>query len=430
MKKEQEKMKMKDSGIEWIGKIPYNWELVRLQWNLDEIKEINSPVKTNLVLSLTNKLGVIPYEEKGDLGNKAKESIEEYKVAYPNTIVVNSMNILIGSVGICNYLGCVSPVYYVFKSKENSNLKFLNYIFQTEQFQKELRKYANGILEIRLRVSSAGILKRSVAIPMIDIQNRIVKTIENKTSIIDKLIRNEEHQIEKLKEYKQSLITEVVTKGLNKNVGMKDSGVEWIGKIPNGFNMVKVKHIGSCRNGLTYSPEEMCDENGILVLRSSNIKDGKLVFDDNVYVSKSVKGDLIVNKGDILICSRNGSKNLIGKNAIVYDDLQCTFGAFMMIFRSIYNTEYIYYILNSSIFNYYLGSYLTSTINQLTTSNFDNMVIPFVYDIQEQIRIVDYLKEKCKEIDSIIDIKQKKILKLNEYKKSLIYEYVTGKKEV
>lgn len=175
----------------------------------------------------------MPYEEKGEQGNKAKENLNEYKVAYPNTIVANSMNVLIGSVGICNYTGCGSPVYYVFKPNKNSNIKFINYIFQTEGFQKELRKYANGILEIRLRVSSSGILERKIAIPDFTTQKNIVDYIENKVEEINDLIKNEEDQIEKLKEYKQSLITEVVTKGLDKNVEMKDSGVEWIGKIPN-----------------------------------------------------------------------------------------------------------------------------------------------------------------------------------------------------
>ena len=105
---------MKYSGIEWIGIIPNNWKLDRLQWHLTEIKESNNPIKTKQILSLTNKLGVVPYEEKGEQGNKAKENYEEYKLAYPGTIVANSMNILIGSVGICKYFGCVSPVYYVF----------------------------------------------------------------------------------------------------------------------------------------------------------------------------------------------------------------------------------------------------------------------------------------------------------------------------
>lgn len=126
--------KMKDSGIEWLGMIPEDWETERLQWHISEIKESNKPEKSRRILSLTNKRGVIPYEEKGAQGNVAKEDYTQYKLAYPGTIVANSMNILIGSVGKCDYFGCVSPVYYVFKPNNGENLEFINYIFQTEQF--------------------------------------------------------------------------------------------------------------------------------------------------------------------------------------------------------------------------------------------------------------------------------------------------------
>ena len=197
---------------------------------------------------MTNKLGVIPYEEKGEQGNKSKENIDECKLAYPDTIVANSMNILIGSVGKCNYFGCVSPVYYVFKPKNGENIDFLNYIFQLTQFQKELRKYANGILEIRLRVSSNDIFKRQIAFPSEKEQQRIVTFLDEKTAKIDKLIEIENKQIEKLKEYKQAVITEAVTKGLDKSAPMKDSGVEWIGEIPEDWEICRVKNIGFTQN--------------------------------------------------------------------------------------------------------------------------------------------------------------------------------------
>lgn len=163
---------MKNSGVEWIGDIPSEWKVENLQWNMNEIIEKNSPIKITSVLSLTKEKGVIPYEDKGNQGNKSKESIEDYKIAYKGTIVANSMNILIGSVGISNYDGCVSPVYYVFKNNNKTDLGFLNYIFTTEQFQKQLRKYANGILEIRLRVSSENIMKQKVMFPPLSEQKK------------------------------------------------------------------------------------------------------------------------------------------------------------------------------------------------------------------------------------------------------------------
>lgn len=137
---------MKDSNVDWIGEIPEDWSLERIQSLTSEINVKNNPIQTTDVLSLTIKDGVIPYEEKGDMGNKSKDNHEEYKLAYPDTIVLNSMNILIGAVGLCNYFGCVSPVYYVFKNNEKSDLRYINYIMSSQPFQKYLRKYANGIL--------------------------------------------------------------------------------------------------------------------------------------------------------------------------------------------------------------------------------------------------------------------------------------------
>ena len=210
---------------------------------------------------------------------------------------------------------------------------------------------------------------------------------------------------------------------------MKDSGVEWIGDIPEHWEIIKLKYLGICRNGLTYSPDNIVDEDkGTLVLRSSNIQNGKLDFEDNVYVNL-VNNLFKVKRGDILICSRNGSKYLIGKNALIDEDLQAYYGAFMMIYRC-ESPKYIHYVLNSNIFKYYLGSFFTSTINQLTGEDFKNIIIPYTDKISERLNIVNYLDEKCSKIDENISKRQALIEKLNEYKKSLIYEVVTGKIEI
>lgn len=128
------------NSIEWIGKVPNGWSLNRIQNCIQEVKIKNNPIQTTQVLSLVKDKGILLYENKGNQGNKAKEDVSEYKLAYPNTMIVNSMNILIGAVGISDYFGCVSPVYYVFKEKDNSDIRFINYIFNTREFQKERKR--------------------------------------------------------------------------------------------------------------------------------------------------------------------------------------------------------------------------------------------------------------------------------------------------
>jgi type I restriction enzyme S subunit len=205
---------------------------------------------------------------------------------------------------------------------------------------------------------------------------------------------------------------------------MKDSGIEWIGEIPYQWSVKRIKNIGTARNGLTYTPNDVCNEGeGTLVLRSSNIRNGKISLDDTVYVSSMVPSKLKVRKGDILICSRNGSRELVGKNALI-NDVDATYGAFMMVFRC-KCPNYMFYVLNSNVFAYYLGGFATSTINQLTGADFGNMKIAYCPDTNEQKKIADFLDEKCGEIDSIRSDIQKQIDILNDYKKSVITEAVT-----
>ncbi|WP_228475576.1 restriction endonuclease subunit S [Streptococcus suis] len=202
---------LKDSGVDWIGQIPEGWNVDRLGFHIYEINEKNIPQKSDFILSLTNKDGVIPYEDKGNQGNNSKDNLLDYKLAYPDTIVANSMNILIGSVGYSNYFGCISPVYYVFKERLGTNLKFVNYIMATQLFQKELRKYANGILEIRLRVSSEDILKRFCAFPSLSDQDKIVSYLDKRTNQINQMIAIKKEQIENINKQRQTLIYDYVT---------------------------------------------------------------------------------------------------------------------------------------------------------------------------------------------------------------------------
>jgi type I restriction enzyme S subunit len=260
-------------------------------------------------------------------------------------------------------------------------------------------------------------------------QQAIAAFLDAHCGRIDSIITEMEQQIEILKRYKTSLITETVTKGLDKAAPMKDSGIDWIGKIPAHWEVKRLKYLGTAKNGLTYDPENISDD-GVLVLRSSNIQEGKLTFEDNVYVKMKIPKELIVNENDILICSRNGSRELIGKCVLIDNKTAGhTYGAFMCVFRSFYN-QFIRYVFQSNLFNYYLGNYLTSTINQLTNTNLYNMEIPISFDMKELSGIVAFLDKKCGKIADIITAKLQSIETMRAYKKSLIYEYVTGKKRV
>lgn len=415
---------MKYSGVEWIGNIPAEWILERLQWHITEIKETNNPIKTTQILSLTNKQGIIPYEEKGEQGNKAKENYTDYKIAYPNTIVANSMNILIGSVGICNYYGCVSPVYYVFSPNSGENLHFLNYVFQMQQFQRDLRRYANGILEIRLRLSSGNILKRKIAFPPLSEQQAIADILDRKCTQIDALIANEEQQIAKLKAYKQSVITETVTKGLNPDVPMKDSGVEWIGEIPESWSIIKYGRVCKVKSNLVHpdsyldymqiAPDNIEKGSGRL-LPCKTVKEVGIISDNHLFY----KGQIIYSK----------IRPILNKVTIAPFDGLCSADMYPIDTNQIY--KYILYYMLSDLFLIQVKMVTENRVKMPKINQEElSQIITVLPSLSEQQQIADYLDKKCGQIDRLIAIKQQKIEKLQQYKKSMIYEYVTGKREV
>ena len=203
----------------------------------------------------------------------------------------------------------------------------------------------------------------------------------------------------------------------------KSSGIDWLGELPSHWDSSKLKFVGDARNGLTYAPDDICDEdNGILVLRSSNIQNDALIFKDNIYVNKDIN-DLLMNEGDILICSRNGSASLIGKCAIIPKGVNATFGAFMMRYRSKLNTRFTLYLIRTTL-NNYKHLYSTSTINQLTNATLGNMQVPLPPK-EEQEAIAGYLDEVSAKVGSLIAEKQAQVEDLRKYRTSLITETVT-----
>ena len=209
--------------------------------------------------------------------------------------------------------------------------------------------------------------------------------------------------------------------------GYKDSGIAWLGEIPSNWQVKRLKHLGEAIIGLTYSPNDIvADQNeGTLVLRSSNIQSGKLSYKDNVYVNKPIPEKLRTKAGDILICARNGSRALIGKNALIDERSSgLSFGAFMSILRSPYN-DYLSKVLNSSLFDYQSGTFLTATINQLTTGNLGSFEIPFPSE-DERGGIANFLDHETAKIDTLIE-EQKTLIRLLQEKRQAVISHAVTK---
>ena len=242
------------TGVKWLGDVPTHWRVQSLKSILAERKEKNDPIKSANILSLTMDRGVIPYSERGGGGNKAKEDLTAYKLAYPNDIVLNSMNVIAGSVGLSKYFGVVSPVYYMLYPRcEDDEVRYFSQIFQSTTFQKSLFGLGNGIMvkesessgklnTIRMRIPMGRLNSVVLPYPSPDEQKAISSFLDVETSKVDGLVSEQRRLIELLKEKRQAVISHAVTKGLNRNAPMKPSGIQWLGDVPQHWSVGPVKH--------------------------------------------------------------------------------------------------------------------------------------------------------------------------------------------
>jgi len=435
--------KYKDSGVEWIGEIPNDWELLRLKYASEIIGRIGFRGYT--IADIVEKnLGAISLSpsnisnQKLNLDECTYISWEKYDESpeiqiFPRDIVMVKTGSTIGKVAIIPDFTdkiTINPQLVVLKNLK-LDPKFIYYTITSRYFQSLFVIYSAGGSTPAISQEKMNNFS-FVAPPSLTEQTAIANYLDKKTSELDALITKKEKLIELLKEERTAIINQAVTKGLNQDVEMKDSGVEWLDIVPKHWKVKRLKYLGEAIGGLTYSPNQVVESSkyGKLVLRSSNIQKGKLELNDNVYVNMEISEKLTLKKGDILICSRNGSRHLIGKN-ICIDERTAgqTFGAFMMIFRA-EEWRFLYYFFNSQIFSSQSSLFLSATINQLTAGTINSFLIAIPNSFEEQTAIAEYLDKKTTELDLIVSKTNQEITLLKEYKTALIAEVVTGKVKV
>ena len=415
----------KDSGVAWIGEVPKHWEVIKLKYkyHFQTGATPNTGKKENFEgelrwANISDLNGSVVYDTTKHI-NKEAASKCSMNIS-PKGSLMYSFKLSVGTVAFCGEDMYTNEAIASFIPQKN-DLKYLFYCAPIFIIHNANRNIYNAPLLNQELIKNA-----LICLPSLNEQTAIAAYLDTHCAKIDNLISIQQKRIALLQELKQSVITHAVTKGLNPNVEMKQSGVEWIGDVPKHWEVKPLKFTGTFGNGLTYSPKDVVD-NGILVLRSSNIQNSSLSFEDNVYVSK-VSRDLLVKKGDIIICSRNGSAALVGKSAFVDKELNATFGAFMMRYIPNIEKKYGFYLFQTAI-GQYKGYFSTTTINQLTKTTIDEIKVPLAM-AEEQAAIASYLDHKCATIDTSISNAQHQIDLLQEYKQSLITEVVTGKRKV
>ena len=416
------KMKqMKDSGAKWIGKIPTHWKSDKLKYHLQR-KEPKNPGDM-MVLSLYRELGVIPKDSRDDNHNMTSEDTSKYKYVKPGNFVVNKMKAWQGSVAVSNYEGIVSPAYYVYEFSDNLYYKRYFHYLLRGCYKDEFMRLSGGMRVGQWDLSSEDLDNTLVIIPPIDEQKCIAEFLDKKCEEVDGLIADILTQIDTLEQYKRSTITEAVTKGLNPTVEMKDCELEWASKIPAHWEVVPNKYLMAKKKIIQpiYKGEDILSltVNGV-IKRDLENPSGKM--------PTSFDGYQVVYPNNLLMClfDIDVTPRCVG----AVKDYGLTSPAYsQFILNEKADTNYYYYYYLSLDFTKELLHLAKNQRHSLNEEQF-GAIKAVVPPIDEQEAIAEYLDKKCAEIDACIDEKKQQISVLENYKKSIIFEYVTGKKEV
>lgn len=423
-------MSMKDSKIDWIGQMPEDWELIKIgsifRCRNEKVNDTDYPP-----LSVTRN-GIVPQME-----NVAKtDANDNRKMVKVNDFVINSRSDRKQSCGVSDLEGSVSLINTVLFT-ENTDViipEFTNLILKNYGFAEEFYRWGHGIVADLWTTRWQEMKSIVLPIPYIDIQSRIVRVLNKTIANIETLIANQQAQIEKLKEYKQAVITETVTKGLDKTAPMKDSFCWQLPKIPMKWKIHKLLYMLAIpiTDGPHETPELLID--GIPFVSADSIKNEKIDFsrkrgyisyEYNELISQKYKPQ----KHDIYMIKSGATT---GKVAFVDTDIIFNIWSPLAAIRVNENFywKYVFYVLQSNYFQKQVRlGWSFGTQQNLSMRVLEQLLIAYPNKVEQQ-QIADYLDKKCADVDNLISIKQQKIEKLQEYKKSLIYEYVTGKKEV
>lgn len=423
--------KYKDSGIEWIGKIPETWEVSQLSNLFKEHSKRNIGIQENNLLSLS--YGSIIRKDINDNGGLLPESFEGYNIIEKDDIVFRLTDLQNDKrslrTGLVKERGIITSAYVTVRKRNYKNSSsYFHYLFHSCDECKIFYGLGAGV---RQGMNFQELKKLGIVVPPLSEQQRIADYLDKKCGEIDSLIALQEQMIEKLKAYKQSVITEAVTKGLDPNAKLVPSGIDWIGDIPEGVKFVKLSMLTS-KIGSGSTPRggsSIYVKEGIKFLRSQNVYCEGFDLSDVAYITEDIDEEMSgtrVKVGDVLLNITGGS---IGRCYYVDETLgRANVNQHVSIIRPTkIETKYLKYYLQSDCGQKQIALLQTGGnregLSAAALSQFSIVYPP----LSEQQAIASYLDSKCADIDHLIAVKQQKIEKLKDYKKSVIYEAVTGK---
>lgn len=418
--------RLKESNIEWLGKIPKNWKLMHNKYLLKKKKSVISKYNNEKILSLTMN-GVI--ERDLTAGGKMPSSFNGYQKLEKGNLLLCLFDIDVTPrcVGIIPTNGITSPAYSQFiLNKGKANLKYYYYYFLMLDNQKTLVHLSKNLRNTLSEQEFGNLISLC---PPLKEQKQIADFLDKKVSQIDDISKKIQQEITDLEKYRKSIITKAVTKGLNPNVPMKDSGIPWIGKMPENWKLEKIKFL--CKKIERGTTPNYTDAPLTRVINQATFSKGFFDTKNIKYSTKNAQTSRgLVKKGDVLIASTGGG--VLGKvfyfnqSGIYVADSHVT----ILRTNDKYKSKFAYYVLsvNYDLINGLMAQGSTNQI-ELQRNLLANFYFP-VPNLKSQKEIIAFLDNKCSNIKEIINSKKQELTNLNQYKQSIIYEYVTGKKQV
>ncbi len=428
---------MKDSGVAWIGKIPEHWQQNTVFQVFTQVKKRNTELQEKNLLSLS--YGKIKRKDIETTEGLLPESFDGYNIIEPGDIVLRLTDLQNDQrslrVGLATERGIVTSAYLTIRPRSQSQSQFLYYFLHAFDISKGFYGMGAGV---RQGLNWDGIKWLKILVPPLPEQSRIAAFLDRRCSEIDRVIASTQSTIEEYKKLKQSIITEAVTHGVRGPRKMKDSGVEWIGEIPEEWGTAKLKYFASIRSGITLGKvyptgTELFE---FPYLRVANVQGGHVKFDDiaTIMVTKEESMKYRLQTGELLM-TEGGDRDKLGRGTVWHGEIEpCLHQNHVFALNSDSHrliAEFIEYLSISFVGRDYFDVTANQSVHLASTNTTTilNFIIPYP-TTDEQIEIVAFLSSRCTQIEQMIEAKQRLLAELEAYKKSVIYEYVTGKREV
>ncbi len=404
----------KKTNVEWLTEVPAHWNIQSCRGVLTDRNERNEPLINENYLSLMANIGIILYEEKGDIGNKKPEDLGKCKQVYPGDLVINSMNYGIGSYGLSKHRGVCSPVYIVLTPKLNKvEERYAFRILEIKKFQQYAQSFGNGILEHRASISWDILKNIGLPLPSIEEQRNIIQFLDIEIGKIDSLVKDQEKMIELLKEKLQAVISNAVTRGLDPKVKMKDSGVAWLGDIPEHWDVKKIKWCAKLKN------EKTSDRSNTIALDNIEGWTGRFIDTETEFEGDGVK----FNEGDVLFGKLRPYLAKVFRATMKGEAIG---DFFVLELNQNLLSQFAERLLISSGFIDAINSATYGTkMPRVNWEYFSSMPIPLPPK-HEQIQISNYLVTAIEEMDELIATSNNAVALLEERRSALISEAVTG----